>query len=241
MAHAPSPAGQPPSPPHCAAQDPPPPAFAATHAAPLGHPFASDEERHTAPPSQRQPFSQKCAGEQVNPGAQNTSHASPRPGSAVDPHPTVNTSESASRDSTSAMLARRATGVNRAICYPRAVRKRGSRLLFLALAIALAVWLHFGRGFARHETVALHFGATAGEVREADLHFQRDGAATGDLTLHFPDGAAADVTRELRLRPGDYDVAVRVVYQRTGSPREWHVTRRFTAGTHDAIDLEVPR
>jgi hypothetical protein len=121
------------------------------------------------------------------------------------------------------------------------VRNRGTKIGLLVMALGLAAWLQFGRNTTQREPLPLHFGATAAEVREVELHFAREGAPAGDLVLAFPDGAPVDVEREARLRPGAWQVGVRLVYQRAGQRREWHASRQFTAGARDAIDLEIPR
>jgi hypothetical protein len=119
------------------------------------------------------------------------------------------------------------------------MKRRG--LALVLLLVGLGAWLGFGRVGTHHQVVALHFGASAAEVREAHPHFQRDGAVAGDLALYYPTGAPAHATRDLRLRSGDYDVGVRLVYQRGGAPREWHVSRHLHTSDADApIDLEIP-
>lgn len=108
--------------------------------------------------------------------------------------------------------------------------------LFLLLPLAALVWLFRPRVPADH-LVTLRLGPAASTLRQADLHFQRDGSLVRDLTLHFAAGAPAELTRTVRLAPGDYEVGIRLVYE---ARPERHVTRSCKAGGDESgceIDL----
>src|SRR4051812_34546280 len=101
------------------------------------------------------------------------------------------------------------------------------------LLIPLAVGLWFLRSPISERTLAIHFGASGPSLREVDLVFQRDQSVVREVTLHFPHGAPADVSRGVRLPPGEYEIGVRIV--RAGGD-ELHVTRALHTDDREVVD-----
>lgn len=114
------------------------------------------------------------------------------------------------------------------------------RRRFFALAlipVGLGAYLFLVPRYGDVE-LAVSLGQRARRVRQLELQLLRDGLVTRDLTLAFPDGAPPEVRRAVRLRNGDYQVAVRV---RWDDGRESHVGRDLRTDSPETIDLSSLR
>lgn len=86
------------------------------------------------------------------------------------------------------------------------------RLGALIVIIVIAVAARFAMVRPISVDLELDYGSSA--PREADLVFSRDDHVERELRLIYPDGAPTHDRRSVRLRPGHYDVGVRLVPNR---------------------------
>ena len=112
-----------------------------------------------------------------------------------------------------------------------------SRLVLLLLPIAVLLFLVRPR-LPTEVALHVHVGARGAEVRQLDVKFVRDEVIARDLTLHFPAGAPADLDRTVRLAPGDYQIAVRVLDQQGHEARD--TQPRHVSGD-EPVELDVAR
>lgn len=109
--------------------------------------------------------------------------------------------------------------------------------LALLLLVPLAGLLLFVLPRAPAEVpLRLHLGARGAGLAQIDLKFARGEAIARDLSLHFTDGAPPDVERPVRLRPGDYTVAIRLV-DRSGRETRDSRPQHVEAGEPLSLDL----
>lgn len=101
--------------------------------------------------------------------------------------------------------------------------------------MAAVVYLLLPRGPAE-VPLQLHLGARGAELRRVELKFERGETIARDLSLDFPAGAPADLERTVRLRPGDYTIAVRLV---DGGGREARDSRAVKVEPGDPLSIDL--
>jgi hypothetical protein len=121
-------------------------------------------------------------------------------------------------------------------------RRLGTRLLFLAAGIGIALLL--GKKWPQQQTVHFLLGASAARVTELEVHYARiEGDAKKsdvyDVGATFPFGkghAPRIVTHEPKLAAGDYTVAIEIA---TAGDRAI-LERRITLDGH-IVSVDVER
>ena len=112
-----------------------------------------------------------------------------------------------------------------------------ARLALLLLPLVGALFLVRPRP-PSEVPVRVHLGARGAQVRQLELKFERGESIVRDVTLRFPDGAPAEVERTVRLAPGDYRIAIRVLDALGHEARDARAQR---IDRDDPVELDVER